>query len=25
MSMYSCHMPSSDVIWAPSTRPPPYW
>jgi predicted DNA-binding protein with PD1-like motif len=24
MSMYSCHMPSSDVIWAPSTRPPPY-
>ncbi|GAU23686.1 hypothetical protein TSUD_304610 [Trifolium subterraneum] len=24
MSMYSCHMPSSDVIWAPSARPPPY-
>lgn len=23
MSMYNCHLPSSDVIWAPSARPPP--
>ncbi|CAL5204608.1 unnamed protein product [Lathyrus oleraceus] len=24
MSMYSCHLPPSDVIWTPSARPPPY-
>lgn len=22
MSMYSCHMPGGDVIWAPTARPP---
>ncbi|KAJ0025839.1 hypothetical protein Pint_08459 [Pistacia integerrima] len=23
MSMYSCHLPGGDVIWAPTARPPP--
>ncbi|KAJ4845931.1 AT-hook motif nuclear-localized protein 17 [Turnera subulata] len=23
MGMYSCHLPNSDVIWAPTARPPP--
>lgn len=23
MSIYGCHLPGGDVIWAPTARPPP--